>query len=843
MRSRDNRKRTPREYSPDRWTVAALALGLVSLSGMAIAATSHSGGVQAPVSPPQQSSSGRVVATISVLDGTVRIPGADVELRSLDGNVVLAKTITDGAGQVTIPDVPPGRYVVRATRPGFESTDSTPFEVRAGEIVQVLLDIQLTYVAPSVQVRAPTSPTQSVQPVSTSDMLSGSVLEIAPLEGDDFQSLLPLLPGVLRGPDGRLRAKGGQPTQGALQISSASLIDPSSGDFDLQLPGQSVESVELLTNPFAAEYGRFSTSVVQLRTRRGTNDWEIKPGNLMPRFRKGFSGIRGFEPRFSIRGPVRRDRLFVAQDFQFRYVNDPVKSLPDEPEIGLTSFDSFTRIDSVLSPRHTLGGLVVMFPREIENLTMYTFRPPEVTPEFHQSGTSVGVQDRFAISPTMVLESTLAGRWFEINVNTNGRQPMVYGPETQQGSFFNDQEREVRSVQWVEALSVSVDKWHGEHLFKFGFDFQDSKYVGTSISRPVELRRLDGSLAERIVPGAPSMQEVTAAELGVFAQDRWRLGSRVTLELGARMDKEDVIERVNWSPRGGISVAVLREGRGILRGGVGRFRQRTPLNIGAFGDFESRVVTRFAPDGQQLGPPVELVNVPSPELRTPKAVAGNIEWNQRFGRRVLFKANYLRRKGQYEYILEPNPSRGEVGLFSTGTSKYWEFELTARYLGGERRDLTASYVRSSGSADLNNYDQFYGNLRNPIIRPNEHNLIPTDVPHRLLVRGTIGLPGRWDFAPVLEIRSGFPWSAVDEFQNFVGARNRAGRLPRVRAFDFSLSRPWHVWKYRFRGGLRVYNIFGASAERDVQSNTASPNFGQFFNPIERSIGFVFGSAK
>jgi hypothetical protein len=179
---------------------------------------------------------------------------------------------------------------------------------------------------------------------------------------------------------------------------------------------------------------------------------------------------------------------------------------------------------------------------------------------------------------------------------------------------------------------------------------------------------------------------------------------------------------------------------------------------------------------------------------------------------------------------------------STGTSGYWEFEMTGRYLGGERRDLTVSYVRSRGFADLNNYDQFFGNLRNPIVRPNEHNLIPTDVPHRLLVRGTIGLPGRWDFAPVIEIRSGFPWSAVNEYQDFVGERNRAGRLPRVRTLDFSLSRPWRVGKYRFRGGIRAYNLLGASAERDVQSNVGSPNYGRFYNPIERSIGFVLGSA-
>jgi hypothetical protein len=836
--------RRPGLASPAVLVVVALVAALMFVSECATAAASQGLAAQSSSSGLQRAGSpGRVVATITALDGTLRIAGVDVELRELDGNVVLAQTMTDGAGQATFPDVPAGRYIVKATRPGFVPMDSAPFFVHAGQTAQVLVDIHLTLVVPSVEVRAPTSPTQSVQPVSASDMLVGSVLDIAPLEGDDFQSLLPLLPGVVRGPDGRLRAKGGQATQGALQISSTSLVDPSSGDFDLELPGQSLESVEMLPNPFAAEYGRFSTSVTQIRTRRGTNEWEIKPGNLVPHVRRGFVGVRRFEPRFSVRGPLSRDRWFLAQDIQFRYINDPVRSLPGEPAIGLTSFDSFSRVDSVLSTRHTLGGLAVMFPREIEHLTMNTFRPPEVTPEFNQSGTSVGAQDRFALSPTMVLESTVAGRWFEINVNTEGRQPMIYTPETQQGSFFNDQEREVKSLQWVEALSVSADRWHGQHLFKFGLDFQDSKYDGSSASRPVEIRRLDGSLAERSVAGAPTKQDVSAAELALFAQDRWRIGSRVTLELGLRMDREDVVERVNWSPRGGLSVSLLPEGRGIFRGGVGRFRQRTPLNVGAFGQFEPRVVTRFATDGRPLGPPVMFDNIPAADLRTPEGVAGNVEWDQRFGRRVLFKANYLRRRGSHEYILEPDAVRNQIILMSTGFSRYWELEATGRYLGGERRDLTISYVRSRGTADLNNYDQFYGNVRNPIIRRNQHDLIPTDVPHRLVVRGTIGLPGRWDIAPVIEIRSGFPWSAVDEFQDFVGARNRAGRLPGVRTFDFSLSRPWRLGKHRFRGGVKIYNVFGSLAERDVQNNITSPDFGRFFNPLERSIGFVLTSAR
>jgi hypothetical protein len=117
------------------------------------------------------------------------------------------------------------------------------------------------------------------------------------------------------------------------------------------------------------------------------------------------------------------------------------------------------------------------------------------------------------------------------------------------------------------------------------------------------------------------------------------------------------------------------------------------------------------------------------------------------------------------------------------------------------------------------------------------------VPHRLLVRGTVGLPGKWDFAPVLELRSGFPWSSVDEFQDFVGPRNRAGRLSRVSTLDFSLSRPWQFKKYRFRAGFKVYNIFGSSSERDVQNNLTSPDYGRFFNPLERSFGVMFGTVR
>ncbi|HVL66621.1 MAG TPA: TonB-dependent receptor [Vicinamibacterales bacterium] len=785
------------------------------------------------------SAAGRVVGTVTTLEGTLCVPAAQVELRAAGDRVALAKTTTDATGQVDFPDVPPGRYVLSAARAGFMARDSAPFEVRAGDVARVLLDIPLTFTPPAVEVRA-SSPTDSVQPVSISDMLAGSALETAPLPGDDFQSLLPLLPGVVRGPDGRLRIKGGRPTQGAIQISSASLNDPSTGDFNVEVPGASIESVEVLANPFAAEYGRFSTSVTQIRTRRGTDTWQIVPGSMVPRFRKWFSGVRVFEPQVSIRGPLAKDRLFVAQDFQFRHVTASINTPREQPEMRMRSFDSFTRLDAILSTRHMLGATVVSFPREIMRATMTSFRPAETTQRFVQDGLSVAFVDRFALTSDVAFDTTLAARWFEIETGAAGSAPMVYWPDGQSGNFFNDQEREVETVQWVQALTLTR-RWRGDHVVKLGTDLQHSHFDGRSVSRPVELRRMDGSLAERTVfRGGEGGQQVSGVEFGMFVQDRWRVGPRVTFELGLRADRDVVVERFNWSPRAGVAVSVLPEGRAIVRGGFGTFVQRTPLNVAAFPAFEWREVTRFDPSGVALtGMPVRYTNTLDPDLRTPRARVGNLEWNQRFGRRVLLKLAFMGRRGSHEAILSPRADRGDLYLSSTGRSRYRELEATTRYLGGDRRDLTFSYVWSKGTADLNDYDQFFGNFRNPVVRRNEYGLSATDVRHRLLVRGTIGLPGGWDFAPVLELRSGFPWSAVDEFQDAVGPRNRAGRLPAVRTLDFSLSRPWQIRRHRVRLGVKLFNVFGASAERDVQNNVSGPAFGSFYNPIERSIGFVF----
>jgi hypothetical protein len=377
-----------------------------------------------------------------------------------------------------------------------------------------------------------------------------------------------------------------------------------------------------------------------------------------------------------------------------------------------------------------------------------------------------------------------------------------------------------------------------------GADLQHSRFDGDNFSQEVDAVRLDGSLAERTTY-SPSLThpEVNGTEFALFVQDRWRVNDRLNFELGFRTDRDDVVERVNYSPRVGVSVSLLPEGRGILRGGIGKFSERTPLVVGAFTQYDRQTISRFSGNGLALFAPVTLTHVIEGDFKTPESIVETAAWDQRFGRRFFFKTAYLHRSGSHGFILDPDVSRGVLSLSSTGASKYWEIETTGRFLASEYRDVTVSYVRSKSTRDLNDYDLFYGNFRNPIIRPNEDGPSPTDVPNRLIIRGTIGLPGKWVFTPLYEWRTGFPWSAVNEFQDFVGPRNESGRLPSVNTLDFTLARPWHFWKYRFTGGIKIYNAFSTGNERDVQNNITSPDYGKFFNPIQRSIGFVLGSTR
>jgi outer membrane receptor protein involved in Fe transport len=766
-------------------------------------------------------------------------------LEAASGRVV-ATARTGDDGRYEVGGLAPGFYTVRATLVGFDPAVTPPVEVTADRPVEVSLDLRVSTFTEIVSVVAPARSTIGGEIEPGERTVSGRLLDVAPLPGDDLQALFTLLPGVVRGPEGRLRLKGDLPSQGAVLVSGVNVGDPVTGDFAFELPNDAVESVEVLGSPYLAEYGRFSAGVATVTTRRAGDTWKYSVNNFVPRPLKRpdetftFRGLRSFSPRATIGGPLVADRLWLTEAVQYRYVRTPMKSQEGEPTMDLRSLDVFTRLDAHLSTRHTLTSGLVVFPRAIEKVNLNTFVTPAATPDFEQRGFQAGVQDNLVLAATTVLESTLSVRRYDVDIERRGRDAMVLSPSGISGSFYNEQTRRTRTVQGVAVLSHAPSAgWFGAHLFRVGVDVSQARYTGTSRSGRVEIRRSDGTLAEVGTFGDLTRQREESVDLALFVQDRWRVSERLSLDLGLRFDRDGVVDRFNANPRIGVVYSLDRDARTVVRGGLGLFSVRTPYNVAALSSFEPPTYASFDPAGDVVVEAVRLDFAMPARLETPSSRVWSVDLQHRVHPALALKVGYLERRGKDGFYLEPMIERGVIELRNDGRSRYREVEATARYVRGPRVDLQASYVWSSARADLNSVDTYYGNFRWPVVRPNAFARTNTDVPHRLLVRGAFVLPWKIDLLPVVELRSGFPWSAVSETQRFLGERNEAGRLPAVRTVDVSISRPVKLMKFRPRVGLRLFNLLGNAAARDVQNNVASPDYGRFFHPIERSVGVVF----
>jgi hypothetical protein len=167
-----------------------------------------------------------------------------------------------------------------------------------------------------------------------------------------------------------------------------------------------------------------------------------------------------------------------------------------------------------------------------------------------------------------------------------------------------------------------------------------------------------------------------------------------------------------------------------------------------------------------------------------------------------------------------------------------ETEITVRYGATEERRLTISYVHSRSSADSNAFDLFYGNFRNPVVRPHQYAIAPVDVPNRLLVSGVLPFGKKWIASLMVEVRDGFPYSVVDQDQESVGLRNTGGRFPTFSTLDAKILRTMTYKGRKFRFGLRTNHLLNTFSPRDVQNNIHSPAFRRFYNGFPRLIAFT-----
>lgn len=784
----------------------------------------------------------------TALGGSTALPGVMVTCADAAGRVV-ATTMSDGSGRFRLTGVPPGTCHLKAVLDGFQDRTDAVL-LRQGQVVEHRIDLDLAKVSQSVDVVARAGADTSTWMATTlaqREGLGGSTLEQLPLSEGSIHGVLPLLAGVVQGPEG-LSIRGGFPTQSTVQVGGASVTEPSSGETVVWLPADAVASIDVLPNPYAVEYGRFSSGVTVVQTRQGGNTWRALFQDFDPTIRRTRTGIdlRGIEsisPRAFLGGPIVKDRLFLAQAVFGRYDSRDIQSRPQEERLVEHSLSTFSRLDAVLGRSRMLSVSGGVFLQNKDSINFNTFNPPDVAANYRQRAFIVGTGYNMPLSSAAFLESAVHVNRYRLGVDGKGEADMVLTPDINQGNYYQTQDRRTTAVQWLESVSAQRQNASGLHLLKAGFDLQHVDYEGTTRSRPIQILREDGTLAETIVFGAAAAERASNTDLAVFVQDRWQPVSRVLVEMGLRFDRDGVLARHNISPRVGGLVSLGGGGRITLRGGIGLFYERTPSAAGAFDSSETRTVTRFGTDGlTAVGVPVVYVPRADAILDTARSRVWDVEYVHRLSRQLLFRLNVLDRQGDRALIEAPGGAIDDTGrvarrLSSTGRSSYREAGLGLTYSAGSR-EASVSYVRSASRANLNAYSVLSGMMQVPVVNADEYAPMDSDVPNRLVARASGTVAARLRLFGALELRNGFPYSLVNERLEFVGPRNQGRAFPVVARLDTAIEYRftiygWHPWI-----GVRFWNTLNTFLPLDVQRNLSSGAVGTFYNHAPRMIRFT-----
>jgi len=229
-----------------------------------------------------QTYQGRIEGTVTDATGAV-LAQAQV-LVTNTGTNVSRKLVTNGAGAYVAPDLEPGTYIVSVEVSGFKKSQSEPLTLEVGRNLRVDVKLQPGAINETIDVSAEQTLVDATDS-TLNGVLSNRAINVLPLQGRDFQNLLPLHPGVQRSPGGgfqSITSNGNRPDENNFYIDGASDNDVYYGESVVNeagiqgtpasfLPLDAIQEFNTQESP-TAEYGDKPGVVMNLGLKSGTND-------------------------------------------------------------------------------------------------------------------------------------------------------------------------------------------------------------------------------------------------------------------------------------------------------------------------------------------------------------------------------------------------------------------------------------------------------------------------------------------------------------------------------------------------------------------------------------------
>jgi hypothetical protein len=793
--------------------LAALALLLMAVWGLA---EPGSGKIQGQVTD----TSGAAIPAITVV--------------AVDATGASHETPTDAEGRYTFSPVAPGTYSIRIQLKGFADFEKAGVVVASGQTQTVNAQMVVALEKQQITVKE-SSANVSVQSENNASalVLKDKDLDALSDDPDELASQLQALAGPAAGPNG-----------------GEIYIDGFAGG---QLPTKSsIREIRVNQNPFSAQYDKLGYGRIEILTKPGTDKWHGQGFGMFNdsplNSRNPFVSTEpGYHREFmdaSVGGPLSpKASIFIDGGRRDMAGNSIVSAVVLDPDLQQTSFSQAvpspntntnlsSRLDYALTSTNTLTARYQFFDANSKNNGIGQFALATQGYNTQMTEHNIEISDSQVLSARAVNDLRL-----EFAHDQNNQLPLSQDPTLQvQGAFTGggsmlgkvlDTENHVE-IQNLTSISS------GKHYFTFGGRVRDVSESNSSngnfsgsftFASLAAYQSAEAALAACQAAGQSTCQAsgasqflltagnpVTAvnwADLGLYAEDQWRVRPNISLNLGLRYETQNIIhDHTDFAPRVGLAWGIGHgnSAKTVIRSGFGifydRFEESQVLEAQRLNGVNQ---TQYIVTNPHFFPNIPLASELAqmsanttanttyqidPNLRAPYTVQGGLGVERQVTKNATVSVTYLNSHGVHQlmtrninsplpgtYVLclpgdtactpsagiRPYPNEGNLYQFeSDGLFNQNQLITNLNLHMGTRVSLFGFYSLNFSRSNTAGVSSFPSN---PYDIALDYGRAAFDTRNRLFLGGSFSLPKGVRLSPFMMANSGSPFNITTGYDN------------------------------------------------------------------------------
>ena len=665
------------------------------------------------------------------------VPGAQVSARQTETNVI-RETVTDQDGRFRFPYLKVGRYEITVRLQGF--ADATrALTLTIGSAFELPMTLRVGTLDTSVTVSAEATVLEAARS-QIAGTVSQAEVQNLPMNGRNFLDLALLVPGVspTNVASTQLFAETSAVPGGGLSVGSQRnlsnnfIVDGLSANDDAAaLSGSpygvdAVDQFQVVTSGGQAELGRALGGYFNVVTKSGTN---LNRGDLYGYFRddslnaenpliKQTLPMNQQQVGASIGGPIAKDRTFYFTNVEWRNLDQTGLTTileenvaPINGRLAATGYPGAPVTTGIypnpVKSTHYLGKIDHQLGRSDQFSVRYSLydmsaqnsrgagglSAPSASSALDNLDQTVAFSNTWTLSPRTVNETRAQVAHGDLQAPPTdliGPAVSIAGVAT----FGTLSSSPTRRVNTMYEIVNNLSHQAGAHALRAGIDIlynDDTITFPRSIRGSYSFSSLANFLAGTYTNTGftqtfgTTVVSQTNPNVGLYAQDEWKIAPSLTLNAGLRYDLQYLqtirTDRNNVSPRAGVAWTPFASRRTIVRGSGGLFFDRVPLRALANALLSANNTSDVANLRQisivlapaQAGAPVfpNILAAPVPSVTLPNLTTMNpamqnaysrqasVEVEQQIGERGTVSAGYQYTGGAPAHHLD-QPERADL---------------------------------------------------------------------------------------------------------------------------------------------------------------------------------------